>query len=307
MGLFKTKEEKAEINYRKGLDLIAQEKFGDALYALESSVKNGNTEPETAVLIILLELSRGYNKSKILKWAADELSKYPNLVVKFGVHDVNASDIMEECKLNYDLAHVMSNRNAYPDSEEYGKALIECAKQFMIKYPDKPLVMYEIFEKRNITGRERALEPLALGYEAMADSVKWENPRKAAEYLQKASLYHSENNNNSKAQEDSRRLDDYSMNAHCWFCGKTVSGRGIHFVSMPSEITKPIDEQAGVDSHRNENGLQEIYVCRACFTAFEKLGQRYLAEGEQYTDRVAAQLQSEINALRSEVATLRFR
>lgn len=294
MALFKSKEEKAQIKFEKGADLIAQKKFDEAKTNLIKSIDKGNADPEVYILMEMLDLRENYDDVNQLAKAMAVLSKYTNKTVKYGVHDVNSTKLLNECKLRIDANKALGAADA-AKTEDAGKELIRCGNEYMSQIGDENLIIEEIFSEEKTTGRAYALLLNARGYETLAQALKWDDPKKAADYSQQAANYRRDRNEIKMADANERFVAGLAKTVHCWFCGKEVSGEDVHFVPMESKITKPILEIINKnDLPIKSSGPNEIYACRACFSAIDNRDKEYHEKSKAYTN-------DQISILRREV------
>lgn len=304
MGLFKSKEEKAAAKFEKGDDLIGQGQYAKARDKLLASVKKGNTSADVKILIAMLDYkltpSRDTHQGLI-----NALNGNESLTVRFGAHQVPCGTLKNElvvCLEVLDADNAIECKESYSRTVEDANRLIQAGNNMMNVCGDENLIHLAVFDGQKITGRVFALGYIAKGYEVAAHAISWDDPKKGAEYAQQAANYRKEENNTSMLAEDEKFVKGTSMTAHCWFCGKEVTGLDIHFVPMPSFVTKPL-----IDAEKREGKSfpsysgNEIYMCRACFTAIDKNDRKYFAMAKDYTNEEVEKL---FNYTKSEVARL---
>ena len=311
MGLLKSKEEKAQIKFEKGADLISQKKFDEARTNLMKSIDKGNATPDVHILIEMIDLRGRYKNPEALTKAIAVFSKYENVTVKYGVYDVNSTKLRDECKLSIDAIKARSAAES-SKKEETGKELIRCGNAYMSQIGDENLLMEEIFDEEKVTGRIYALRLNALGYETLAQAFKWDNPKKAADYSQQAANYRRDLNDVEMVKTDERFVAGIGKTVRCWFCEKEVSGEDVHFVPMESFITKPIQELINQSNLPiKSSGVNEIYACRACYSAIDNRDQVYFKKSQEYTNHQVAVLRNEMiqrmNALDSKIEDVNYR
>jgi len=296
MGFFKSKEEKAALKFEKGADLISQGKFDDARKNLQKSVDKGNASPDVHILIAMLDLRPNFGSTDSLRRAIAVFSKYDNVTVEYGVHEVNSTKLLNECKLYVDANEAMSVADGAKNkvTQAMGEKLIQCGNAFD-PIGDEALLMEEIFDGKKITGRNYALFLKAKGYEVMAQAVKWDDSRKAADYAQQAASLRRDRGDDADAARDQKFVENASKTAHCWFCDKEVSGMDIHFVEMDSFITKPIQAEIDKsDSQIKSSGKDVIYACRACYSAINIQDEMYLSIAKKYADEELRKVRNEL-------------
>ncbi|MBE6522077.1 MAG: hypothetical protein E7Z62_02970 [Thermoplasmata archaeon] len=304
MALFKTKEERASIKFDKASDLIAQKQYGDALNNLNKVISLGQATPEVNVLKRMLEMRTNYRDPNELSKSIGVFSNYPGLMVKYGVYDVSVDALLNECNLRIKGQQALNNSDV---SQEAGLQLISTAAEFAAY--DRTFILEEIFDEKKVTARDYSNMMYALGYERLSEAIKWEDPKKAAEFQQQALIYNNERHNQEAISKNQEFIRGASMTVHCWFCGREVSGENIHFVPMSSMLTDPILRQADPNKPLATNSTKSIFACRACYSAIDTVGKTYFELGKKYTDaevtKAYNQLMSEINDLQRQINGLR--
>lgn len=306
MGLFKSKEERAYIKYNKGSDLIAQKQYSGALNNFNKIISLGQATPDVFVLQRMLEMRSDYTNPEQLSKTIDVLSQYPGLVVKYGVYDVSVDEMLHECQLRLKGQQALAIDRA---TKESALQIVGAASE-LAAY-DRTFILDEIFAEKKITARDYSNKLYALGYETMSEAIKWDDPKKAAEYQQQALIYNNERHDIDAVNRNQDFIRGASITVHCWFCGREVSGENIHFVPMESNLTDPILKQADPSKPLATNSDKCVYACRACFSTFDNLAKKYLNIAKEYTDqetnRVYNILMSEIRSLQSQINSLRVR
>ena len=289
MALFKSKEEKAAAKFDKGSDYISQKKFGEALAQLEKSIKKGNASPDVYVLKQMLEMRGDYEDLTVLNSALNTFKKYPDVTVKYGVYDVPVSRLIQECELRIEANSKLQSE----ESAQKGNDLCQIAGKYLENLGDETLMMEEIFSEEKITGRQYSNFLYARGFEILAESTKWDDPRKAAEYMQSSLHYNQLRNDTERMQKNEDFINGAKVTANCWFCGRQVSGSNIHFVPMPARITEPIAKQTG-NGPLPTNDKEHVFACRACFSSINIQDEAYLRIAKRYADEEDAALRSEL-------------
>ena len=281
MGFLKSKEEKAAAKFDKGTNLIEQGQFDKALENLEKSIKKGNASPDVFVLKKMLEMRDKYGNPAVLKDALSVFTQYESAVVTYGAFsNIPVSKLKNECGLRLEAEQAL----AAEDSFDKGEALVKIGQKYQEQIGDEYLLMEDMFSSKKITGREYANVLLAHGYEILSEAVKWDDIDKAVKYQNSALSYNQASQATERAKANEEFIAGASKPAHCWFCGKDVSGSNIHFVPMPSRITKPIMEQTSKDSLLPTNDETHVYACRACYSAINNQDEIYLRVAKAYAD-----------------------
>ena len=306
MGLFKSKEERASIKFDKGSEVIAQKQSSKALNNFNKVISLGQGTPEVFVLKRMLEMRPDYTDTNELRESIDLFQKFPGLVVKYGVYDVSVDAMLYECQLRLKGQQALQLSDV---TTEAAMIIVGIASEFAAY--DRTFILDELFAEKKITARDFSNKLYALGYERMSEAIKWDDPKKAAEYQQQALIYNNERHDSEAIERNQNFIRGSSMTVHCWFCGKEVSGENIHFVPMKSDITKPILRQANPSKPLATNSETAVYACRACFSTFDNLSKKYLIISKEYTDeqitRIYNQLMAKIDSLQSQINMMRIK
>ncbi len=312
MGLFKSREEKASAKFDKGSDLIAQGQFDKARGKLMSSMSKGNTSPEVKILIAMIDYQTG-GKLGDHKNLIDALEGNDGLTVEYGAHKVPCGTLRNELVATLEILdadHAIESKEVQLRTVNDANRLIQAGNTLMNTCGDENLICYDVFSGQKITGRVFALGYIAKGYEVAARAIAWDDPKKGAEYAQQAANYRKEENNPEMLAKDEKFVEGTSMTAHCWLCGKEVTGMDIHFIPMPSFVTKPLiaAEQREGKPFPSYSG-QDIYMCRGCFAAIDNNDRKYHEMAKTYTDkevdRVYQWALAEIRRLDSRISSIR--
>lgn len=286
------KDRKAAEKFDKGSNLISQGKFDDALKNLDKSIKKGNCSPDVYILKAMLELRPVYPGH--LQAAKEVFDKYPGIDVEYGNFTVNSSKLSLECEL-LDIALACLVAADKDKTVENGQALIQIANRYA-EIGDDNLILENLFKNTTVSGRNYSLTLFARGYETLSEAVKWDDPKKAAEYMQQALFYNQDRENAEDVAKNKEFIDGVSKTVHCWFCGKEVVGRNVHFVPMYSKITEPILSQTDLEATIPTNDAQYVYACRACYSAIDFNGYKHFKKACEYTDGKISELKAYTDA-----------
>ena len=306
MGLFKSKEEKAEIKMSKGL--ITRKQFAEARKQLIKAKEKGNSDPSIDIKIAMIDLSQSGNLNEMKKLQTLAAQK-PGLQIKYGVHNITTDRIALECDLRYRantmLKEASEAKESYKCTEAMGKALIDLSREYVSKIGDDAILIDEIFFEEKSTGREESLRLAAVGYETLAQAFVWNDPKKAADYATQAANYRRDLNDGAALKDDEDFVKGAAKTAKCWFCGKEVSGEGYHYIPMDAMITKPIrDILDKTESPIKTADSKCVYVCRGCYSAIDNHNKMYYNKSKAYTDEVRAELIAYINQVNERIDNL---
>ena len=291
--------------YSAGLDAItrknwreAEDKFGDA-------VRKGSSKSAMAELMLaLLRLRRDRGNVSNYRAVAAALGKYGESSFRFGLTDVDAAALASECELS--VQEIEADSIDDREYERKGQALIAAAGAFASQIGDRPMLLREMFEgESGYTGTRESNILQALAYETLGKGVVYSNPKQAAEYMQMAATFRKMLGEDGDA--DMRLSRQYSLSAKCWLCGRTMSGEGVHFIAVSSDIT-PIFKQ-GIDKEVVRPAspqFSSIYMCKPCFTAIsnrsDEISRGYYDRTMAEMTAMEARLMAEIRSVRASIA-----
>ena len=212
-----------------------------------------------------------------------------------------------ECELTIRKMTLLSSGDGTSGMER-GQQLIALAQDFQSRIGDRSLIALSLFRKdTSVTGTTEFYNLMALAYEIMADATVGDNPSQAAEYQQIAAGYRQQNG--QSAEENLRRVREYSATCTCWICGRIATGEGINFYAAPAEAPKSLEDKASAAAASRE-GYDHIYVCKACYTAIsnrsDEIANEYYQQSMREMMAMEARLQAEIAALQSQIAFARM-
>jgi hypothetical protein len=101
------------------------------------------------------------------------------------------------------------------------------------------------------------------------------------------------------AQTASSYVQSYGLAVKCWFCGREVSGEGVHFLSVPSELTDMLKKTASgtaLPAFNEANGM--VYVCKGCHGAVTALAD---AIATQRTQELEVKINKQIEDLKRQM------
>lgn len=239
----------------------------------------------------MLRLRPVYPDVQAVQKAMAVFRQYPNTTVEYGNYTVNTDRMALECDLILTALHSL-DAAAKDETMQNGQALIAIGNRYVSEIGDDNLVLENVFKQTTISGRNYALILLAEGYETLADAIKWDDPKKAAEYQQQAMFYNKDREDAEAVARNEEFIRGVAKTVHCWFCGKEVCGENIHFVPMPARLTDPILAQTDKDNPIPTCDNRFVYTCRACYSSIDNNGYKHYRNACEYTDK-------EINALKA--------
>ena len=305
--LFKSDDE----HFDDAVDLIKRKEYEKAMAALRKSKskdKDGTLAAKCDAMEAFINL---YNKQNIADAyinAGNRIKAYTDGPLEMGLTTFDPQKLADECFL---MAKTINARNMPANNQnenmKKGEALQDCAKDFQTKIGNGNLTIREFFGGGVTVGMKESITLMAEANERFAEAHAWDDPKKAAEYLQYA--YNYRRQIGESGDNDMALVKKYSASATCWICGRDASGEGIHFYAMSSDISPQLRKDDGILKSADQN-FQNIYVCRACYTSISRradaISKYYYGLSQQEMREMEARLQAEIAALQSEVTALRF-
>lgn len=304
--------EKAEIDfnaaYEKGLNLgkydVAQRLFSESarLYA-----EGG--DHSKAMLANALEAFTGAlctsRNSQSWRHAADVIQPLGNIEIRVPT-PTKASDLSKECLL---ISSELEAQNIQ-DLNQKAESLENVGRNYLSLGNTKLIVSAHI-DRLDLTGMTKA-NLLAANADALrGDALIQIDPKKASEYYQKAAIRLKTIGESVRSSEWEEKVRLASEPAECWFCGREVYGRDIHFVSMKSIIT-PYQQQ-----HMSDSTLRSAYppnavaACKACHSAItiaaDDIAKEYYNILKRELDDFRKHMEQELSSIRREISSLRLR
>jgi len=270
---------------------------GKKFYKQKNSYGHAMATSYVAIMAIALDPQ---NPSTYVT-AGQTLRSFGDLPLKLGLYNINSSQLADEVDLlGMEKDALAFNPGSPEDHKVRAKKLQDVAMGLRSKMSGKVLILPELFWKETIPGEMRALPLLAMAEESLGQSLVHENPKSAAEHFQTARLYWMQAGRQDMAQSASTNVQSYSLAVKCWFCGREVSGKDIHFVSMPATLTDLLMNSAAgtaLPSFDHTNG--EIYACKGCYGAIFNLADMLAT---QKTKELEVKINKQIDDIRRRLA-----
>jgi len=302
MAFFKSADEK----FDQGNEFIKRKEYDKARKAFESALKKGTKESEVAqVMITLLDL-RDNNTAQVYGDAVTILNQKGELQVEFGLFTIKCSQLAVECDAMYSERVGLGMASSGGDAlKARADALFAAAMKFQTKIGMNTLIIPDVYAGTKVTGIQKANFLMAEGNENMAESVAMDDPKKAAEYLHMSLNYRRQLGDTNAEARINNKITQYAKAAACWICGRETSGQGLHFVSMPTEVTGMQMKSKQTSPLPSIDNNASIYVCRACYLAISK---RADSIARQYHDvamnemrAMEARLNARINSVNARI------
>lgn len=236
--------------------------------------------------------------------AGQMLRSTGGIPLKLGLHEISSAEIADEVELLAGEKEILAMTPTNP-SEHGAKAkrLQEIAMGYRSRTAGRVLVIPELFWKETIQGEARALPLLAKAEESLGQSLVNDNPKAAAEHFQTARLWWMQAGRADMAQTASSFVQSYGLAVKCWFCGREVSGEGVHFVSMPSTLTdliKRTASESALPSFDQASGM--IYACKGCYGAIFNLSDSLAT---QRTQELEVKINKQLEEIKRQIGRMR--
>ena len=307
-GLFKTGDD----FYEEALDLVKRKEFEKAKKIFEKSiVKEGGKDDLATLMVAVLDLNGRLGESRVYRRAAEILKSSSIPSFEFGLTAVDTEKLALECEPTADEIDTMALSGSGAAKQNKGHKLIELAQKYQMNFGQGSLMVPEIYNGvTTVTGLKKGLTLMAIGNECLAESTVWSDPKKAAEYEQIAYNYRRQLGENGES--NLTRIKEYAQACTCWFCGRDVTGSGIHFFPMSSEISPMQKGSANRGPLEScDQGFESVYVCRACYSAISRradvISKHYYDMSMRELRSTEARLQAQIAALEAQIVSVRFR
>lgn len=303
LALFKSPEQ----IFQAGQDAVLRGSFQEAKSLFETAAskyaKQGNV-PMSSLSVAyssIVLISQNPTDASLLYKAAQSVSILGDTILKLGLREVSAQELGREMALLAAESDLLSRRPVSTDQHaEKARSLRELAMRFRTEVADRTLVVPELFLKQSIIGEAKAIPLSAYAEESLGESLIQDNPKSAAEHYQTARILWMQAGRQDLGDVAASRVRSYGMAAKCWFCGREISGEGVHFLPMPSELTGlVVHSSKGSALPSCDPTMSQIYACRGCHSAVYLMADfRAVQRMQELEVRVNVQL----NSLRESIA-----
>jgi len=283
----------------------ARERFSEAStkFTKQRDMMGANL---ASVYAAVMAVGQGISNPQAYRTASQSLLTLGPYMFKVGLREVPAQQLALELDL---LAAELEVTSMAPsDPQQFGekaKALQELAMRFRAQLAGQVLVIPELFTKTVVVGEAKAAPLMAQAEEAIGESLILQDPKAAAEHYQSARLWWIQAGRLDQADAASTHMKEYGRAAKCWFCGREVSGEGIHFVAMPSELTDLVKQRGqGSALPTFDAATNSVYACKGCYGAVFQLAD---AIAVKRTGELEAKVQKQIDEIKSQISQIKGR
>lgn len=302
--------EQAEIDYKaaydKGLNLgkydVAQERFSDAAREYSEGGDQLRAFLANSLASFMGCLCSPHNP-RLWRDAARNLQSLGEIDV-FVPTAAKASILSKECIF---VASEIEANNVL-DMNRKAQMLEDVAKNYL-SLGNTKLTVLALIERQDFTGIIKANILAATADKMRGDTVVDMDPKKAAEYYQKSALRLKTIGESKGFSEYDKKARLTSEPAKCWFCGREVYGRDVHFVPMKSVITPYQQQHMGKSVLPSIHQPDKVLACKACHsaitTAADEIAKGYYSILKIELSELRSYIEREISRLRGEIALSR--
>ncbi len=306
MALFKTPEQIMQ----SGNDAVLRGSFSEAEQNYRSAAtkfsKQGNMRQAGVAdgYAAVVAIAHGPSNTALYYPAILSVRSLGETILKLGLREVSASALANEMQLLASEIDILNSRAVSPpEHAEKARRLNELAARFRTETGDTALVLPELFLKQSVLGESRAASLSAHAEEELGESLVLDNPKAAAEHYQTARLLWMQAGRQDLADGAASRVRSYGRAAKCWFCGREISGEGVHFLSMPSDLTdllKKTSRDSALPAF--DSSLSKIYACKGCHSAIYRLADELAIDRMR---ELETRINIQLNQIRESIAETR--
>lgn len=287
--------------YTEAMDAIGRKDYQAAKKKfLDAKEKGYDRDGLGMVYVAIIDIGSARKNVGAYNRLADMLRNLQVSNIKFGLTEMDVSDLITECELA--VKEIEASGLSNSDYNNKGNALIAVAGGYMSRIGEKNLKFDEIFKGNTVSnGNREALILQAQAYRIMGEGCVHTDPKMAADYMQMA--YNFRRQLGDSGDEELRLSRNYARSAKCWICGRPANGEGIHFERMRADIEPVFDKMASEEAIRPvSDDVSSIYVCMPCFTAIsnrsDEIANEYYQQALAEMRAMEMRLQAEINSVR---------
>lgn len=305
LALFKSPEQILQL----GNDAVLRGSFAEALQNYKSASmkfsKQGNVTLSRLAdgYAAIVAIAQSPSNTSLYHPAVQSVRSLGDITLKLGLREISAPALANEIQLLASEIDILNTRAA-TSAEHADKAnkLRELATRFRTETADTVLVLPELFLKQSVLGESKAASLSAYAEEELGESLVFDNPKAAAEHYQTARLLWMQAGRQELADGAASRVRSYGRAARCWFCGREISGEGVHFLSMPSDLTDLLRKTAKDSALPAFDPSQSrIYACKGCHSAIYKMADALAMERMR---ELETRINMQLNQIRESIAEM---
>ncbi|QXO95340.1 hypothetical protein KSK55_02750 [Methanospirillum purgamenti] len=308
MKFLKTADDYREIGYSN----VNQREYAKAhdsfLKASEKYNKIGNFQDEylcKSLSLLMTIQSDLKNPDRYIRSKAS-LERVTIPEIKFGLKKIQVSELIDECSLTGEELTLFEklSKGQYEDVFSIIEEIRTVAHGFQNTIGDRALNIPELFENRYVNGVERSYFLYAISEELLAEHIVWTDPKKSVEHYQMASHWRSLLGQKEDEQTNNQKIHEISQGVICWFCGREIYGKNIHYLPMKTQISeyqlKNEKKELLQSVHPDK---QAVFACRVCYYAItnriDEIAVEYHNKALTEIHRVESELHARISHLQS--------
>jgi hypothetical protein len=295
--LFKSADEEMGL----GNDRVLRGEFPQAVDRYQEAAKKyakmGNLSAATVAnaYLALARLGVTGRSAAGLQAAANAVAPLGGMALKLGPREWPASSLAREAQL---LAEEETLQGQTPQDPTAHAALAQRFQALSLAYRQMGnvvLVIPETFWHTTESASLKAPYMAALSEEEMGESLVSTDPKRAAEHNQNARNWWMQAGKPDRAEGAEQRGARYGRAVRCWFCGREVTGEGVQFVSLSSEMGAWNSADRGSALPSVNLPANSVYVCKGCQSTVDKVADE---RATQRANEVRVELQAQIDELK---------
>lgn len=297
MTLFKSADEEMGL----GNDRVLRGEFPQAVDRYQEAAKKyakmGNLSAATVAnaYLSLARLGVTGRSAAGLQAAANAVAPLGDMPFKLGPREWPASTLSREAQL---LAEEETLQGENPQDPTAQATLAQRYQALSIAYRQMGnvvLVIPEALWHATESSPLKVSTLAALSEEAMGESLVTTDPKRAAEHNQNARNWWMQAGRPDRAEGAEQRGTRYGRAVRCWFCGREVTGEGVQFVSMPSEMGAWSSADRGSALPSVNLPANSVYACKGCQSTLDRVADE---RATQRANEVRVALQAQIDDLK---------
>ncbi len=285
-------------NFAKALD-----RYSDAAAKFQKEGDQQNARIAYAYAAFVSLAGAGTNPQAYVS-AASSLQQLGNVNLKLGVREYPAPVLATQVSLvSAELSALLMSSGSVNEQIYRAQKLKEVGLAYQTQVGNAVIVVKELFQKEATTGVVQAFKMFAMSEEMQGEAAVFSDPKAAGEHYQQASLYWSQAHFSDLSNAALTRSKEYQRSAKCWFCGREVTGQGLSFFLLPSELTLALTkgESASV-LPTFDPGTNQVFACRGCNSTINTLADGW---AQKRAGEVYLKLEAEIEQLRKQINSRR--
>lgn len=284
-----------------GNDRILRGEFLQAVERFQEAARKygkvGNV-PAATVAIAYVSLSRlgvsGRNAAG-LQAAAAAVAPLGGMPLKLGPRDWPASSLAREAQLLAEEETLTAQTPPDPGGHAVLAKNLQALSMAFRQLGNSVLVIPETFWHASESAAVKVPSLAALAEEEMGESLISTDPKRAAEHNQNARNWWMQAGRPDRAQSAELRGSRYGRAVRCWFCGREVTGEGVQFVPLPSDMGAWNSVGSGSALPSVDAPANAVYACRGCQSTIDKVAD---GRATQRANEVKVALEAQIEDLR---------